>query len=109
MTPTELSGVEAVDLIDAAAKGRSSHGEQAGDQLLFLRPRRFGKSLWLSVLESYYDLARADRLRLDFSEVDPSGNTEAITASLHQHINRIDPLLHTHALVHIGLERLVCG
>nr|VFK27241.1 MAG: Predicted AAA-ATPase [Candidatus Kentron sp. MB]VFK31079.1 MAG: Predicted AAA-ATPase [Candidatus Kentron sp. MB]VFK75509.1 MAG: Predicted AAA-ATPase [Candidatus Kentron sp. MB] len=84
--------------------------EQAGKQLLFLRPRRFGKSLWLSVLENYYDLARVDRfeelfgelkvgraptpkrnryfiLRLNFSEVDPNGNTDAITASLHRHIN----------------------
>jgi len=26
--------------------------EQVGKQLLFLRPRRFGKSLWLSTLES---------------------------------------------------------
>ena len=34
--------------------------EEAGIQLLFLRPRRFGKSLWLSTLENYYDLARAD-------------------------------------------------
>ena len=34
--------------------------EEAGKQLLFLRPRRFGKSLWLSTLENYYDLARAD-------------------------------------------------
>ena len=34
--------------------------EEAGSQLLFLRPRRFGKSLWLSTLENYYDLARAD-------------------------------------------------
>ena len=34
--------------------------ENAGKQLLFLRPRRFGKSLWLSALESYYDLARVD-------------------------------------------------
>ncbi len=33
--------------------------EEAGTQLLFLRPRRFGKSLWLSTLENYYDLARA--------------------------------------------------
>ena len=32
--------------------------EEAGSQLLFLRPRRFGKSLWLSTLENYYDLAR---------------------------------------------------
>ena len=34
--------------------------ENAGKQLLFLRPRRFGKSLWLSTLENYYDLARVD-------------------------------------------------
>ncbi len=34
--------------------------ENAGKQLLFLRPRRFGKSLWLSTLENYYDLARAE-------------------------------------------------
>ena len=34
--------------------------EETGSQLLFLRPRRFGKSLWLSTLENYYDLARAD-------------------------------------------------
>ena len=29
--------------------------ENAGKQLLFLRPRRFDKSLWLSTLENYYD------------------------------------------------------
>ena len=34
--------------------------EQTADSLLFLRPRRFGKSLLLSVLENYYDLAKAD-------------------------------------------------
>ncbi len=33
--------------------------ERVGDQLLFLRPRRFGKSMLLSMLENYYDLARA--------------------------------------------------
>ena len=41
---------------------RSSHIrliEEAGDQLLFLRPRRFGKSLLLSMLENYYDVAKA--------------------------------------------------
>jgi hypothetical protein len=30
--------------------------EDAGKALLFLRPRRFGKSLWLSTLATYYDL-----------------------------------------------------
>ena len=33
--------------------------EEAGKHLVFLRPRRFGKSLWLSTLENYYDVAKA--------------------------------------------------
>ncbi|TVR61120.1 MAG: AAA family ATPase, partial [Candidatus Competibacteraceae bacterium] len=84
--------------------------EEAGSQLLFLRPRRFGKSLWLSTLENYYDLARADDferlfgnlkigrnptplrnryfiLKLNFSMVDPKGDADAIAASLHRHVN----------------------
>ncbi|MDG4550789.1 MAG: AAA family ATPase, partial [Candidatus Contendobacter sp.] len=84
--------------------------EAAGKQLLFLRPRRFGKSLWLSTLENYYDLARADDfdrlfgglkigqnptplrnryfvLTLNFSVVDPSGDHEAIRRSLFNHLN----------------------
>ncbi len=28
--------------------------------LFFIRPRRFGKSLWLSTLECYYDIAATD-------------------------------------------------
>ncbi len=73
--------------------------EDAGEQLLFLRPRRFGKSLLLSMLENYYDLQKAgefDRLfghliigrnptpkrnqyfvlKWDFSAVDPSGTVQ---------------------------------
>ena len=84
--------------------------EEAGKQLLFLRPRRFGKSLWLSTLENYYDLARADDfdrlfgrlkigrnptplrnryfvMRWDFSMVDPGGDYAAIRASLNHHLN----------------------
>ena len=34
--------------------------EDLGDVLVFLRPRRFGKSLWLSTLASYYDLRLAE-------------------------------------------------
>ncbi len=33
--------------------------EKLGKELLFLRPRRFGKSLWLSTLMNYDDVARA--------------------------------------------------
>ncbi len=35
--------------------------EALGPQLLFIRPRRFGKSLWLSTLAAYYDLRTAQR------------------------------------------------
>ena len=79
--------------------------ENIGDQLLFLRPRRFGKSLWLSTLENYYDLARADdferlfgglkigqnptplhnryfTMRWDFSVVDPKGDADAAIPGL---------------------------
>lgn len=33
--------------------------EKAGEQLIFLRPRRFGKSLLLSMLANYYDVKTA--------------------------------------------------
>ncbi|MDZ7622450.1 MAG: AAA family ATPase [Candidatus Competibacteraceae bacterium] len=95
--------------------------EAAGSQLLFLRPRRFGKSLWLSTLENYYDLARADDfdrlfgalkigqnptslhntyfiLKLNFSVVDPSGDHPAIRRSLFDHVNtRIEHFLARYA------------
>ncbi len=40
--------------------------EKAGHYLFFLRPRRFGKSLLLSVLETYYDIAKKDSFDLFF-------------------------------------------
>ena len=83
--------------------------EQANTQL-FIRPRRFGKSLVLSMLENYYDVAKADEfnkifghlaigknptklrnsyfiLRWDFSCVDTTGNSEDLKRSLHNHLN----------------------
>ncbi|MEA1967443.1 MAG: AAA family ATPase, partial [Thermodesulfobacteriota bacterium] len=77
---------------------------------LFIRPRRFGKSLVLSMLENYYDVAKADEfdeifgnlkiaenptelhnsyfiLRWDFSCVDTTGSVEDIKKSLYNHIN----------------------
>jgi hypothetical protein len=35
--------------------------EKKGDYLFFIRPRRFGKSLFLGILEAYYDIALKDR------------------------------------------------
>ena len=34
--------------------------EDAGDYLFFIRPRRFGKSLFLSMMEAYYTGSRLD-------------------------------------------------
>jgi len=87
---------------------------EKSDFQLFIRPRRFGKSLVLSMLENYYDVAKKDEfeeifgrlkirenptdlrnsyfiLKLDFSCVDPTGSAEDIKKALFNHINvRID-------------------
>ncbi|MEZ4863629.1 MAG: AAA family ATPase [Caldilineaceae bacterium] len=84
--------------------------ENLGYELLFLRPRRFGKSLWLSTLMNYYDVAKAadfERLfgnlavgqkptplhnqylvmKWDFSGVESQGDIHEIRQSLYNHIN----------------------
>lgn len=84
--------------------------EEAGKQLVFLRPRRFGKSLLLSMLAHYYDLNMAGEfdalfgnlaigsnptpernqyliLRWDFSKVSGQGDIEQIKRNLFKHIN----------------------
>jgi len=84
--------------------------EEAGDQLLFLRPRRFGKSLLLSMLENYYDVAKGEEfdklfgelaigknptpkhnqyfvMKWDFSMVNAQSNLNEIHQALHDHIN----------------------
>ncbi len=83
--------------------------ERAESQL-FIRPRRFGKSLLLSMLENYYDIVRKDQfealfghlaigrnptawrnryfiLRWDFSCIDATGSPAEIKQSLYNHIN----------------------
>jgi hypothetical protein len=82
--------------------------EKAGKQLLFLRPRRFGKTLLLSMLENYYDVAKADEferlfghlaigqnptpkhnqyfvMTWDFSAVSPDAHQ--IEQTLHRYVN----------------------
>ena len=44
--------------------------EQAGVYNLFLRPRRFGKSLFASMLGYYYDIAEKDNFDFLFSNMD---------------------------------------
>ena len=84
--------------------------EDAGRQLIFIRPRRFGKSLLLSMLEHYYDVNRADQfetlfgqlaigqqptplhnqffvMKWDFSLIKAQGDVRDIEAAVHRHIN----------------------
>lgn len=84
--------------------------EERGKQLVFLRPRRFGKSVWISTLANYYDIARADDFpmlfgdldigqdptplhnqhfisRWDFSKVAVFGEVETIIQVLYDHLN----------------------
>ena len=48
--------------------------EDAGDYLFFIRPRRFGKTLFLSVMEAYYDVYYKDRFEELFKETAILGN-----------------------------------
>ncbi len=95
--------------------------EETGRQLIFIRPRRFGKSLLLSMLEHYYDVNRADQfetlfgdlaigrnptplhnqylvMKWDFSLVDAQGSLPEIKAALYRHVNdRIIRFQHAYA------------
>ncbi len=42
--------------------------EEIGNYLFFIRPRRFGKSLFLAVMEAYYDVFYKDRFETFFKE-----------------------------------------
>jgi hypothetical protein len=94
--------------------------EEAGRQLIFIRPRRFGKTLLLSMLEHYYDVRHAREfdalfgklaigqhptparntflvMRWDFSLVAAHGSVEEIKTALHRHVNdRIIRFQHNH-------------
>ena len=52
--------------------------EEWGYELLFLRPRRFGKSLWLSVMMDYYDVAKADQFDYLFGKLTIGQNPTAL-------------------------------
>ncbi len=91
--------------------------EDFGDSLLFLRPRRFGKSLWLSTLACYYDLRLEDEhqalfgdlavgrrptplahryfvLRWDFSEINPDPPQRGVNAGIASRPQRLANEIH---------------
>ncbi|KPA15922.1 hypothetical protein MHK_003869 [Candidatus Magnetomorum sp. HK-1] len=84
--------------------------EDAGQSILFLRPRRFGKSLVLSMLENYYDIAKKDQFeelfghlhigknptplhnqyfifKLDLSCIGAYGSTDDLQQLMMDHVN----------------------
>jgi Predicted AAA-ATPase len=86
--------------------------EELGKALLFLRPRRFGKSLWLSTLANYYDLRTAAEherlfgdlaigkdptplahryflLRWDFSKIDPTPPPWGVNQQVASRVERL--------------------
>ncbi len=95
---------------------RTSHirtlENMSGKSFLFIRPRRFGKSLWLNVLNRYYDLALADKFEMlygdldigrnptplhnryfvmnwNFSRVDPRGSVDDIAERMNETLNSV--------------------
>ncbi|MCE7982740.1 MAG: AAA family ATPase [Caldilinea sp. CFX5] len=100
--------------------------EETGKTILFLRPRRFGKSLLLSMLENYYDIAKAGHydhlfsrlaigqkptplynryliMRWDFSTVATYGTVDQIQRALTNHVNNAIKLFasrYQHYLAH---------
>ena len=43
--------------------------EQQPSNLFFIRPRRFGKSIFLSMLRAYYDIAHKDKFEARFGKL----------------------------------------
>lgn len=107
--------------------------EELGRNLLFVRPRRFGKSLWLRTLATYYDVRLGDEheqlfghlaigrdptplahryfvLTWDFSNIDPMGGGAAdpvagIATLLDDYVNaRVEAFLSDHREIFAELE-----
>ena len=106
--------------------------ERLGRILVFLRPRRFGKSLWLQTLATYYDLRYAGDfdqifggldvasgsqgptplrnryfiLQWNFSRITPRGGVEAIAESLRRHVRTRAELFMAEYEDHLGEARV---
>ena len=68
--------------------------ETAGDYLFFIRPRRFGKSLFLSMMEGYYDILHKNKFDELFKGTQIYANPTAERNSylvLHLNFSVIDP------------------
>ncbi len=69
--------------------------EELGRSLLFVRPRRFGKSLWLHTLSTYYDLRYRDEHQALFGDLAIGRQPTALAHRyfvLEWNFSNIDPL-----------------
>ena len=75
--PYDISNFHAIRTENHLYLDRTQHIpalEEAGKQLVFLRPRRFGKSLLLSTLANYYDINTADQFDTLFAGLEVGEN-----------------------------------
>ena len=56
--------------------------EDQANYLIFIRPRRFGKSLLLSMLRSYYDLSQKDKFQQLFGNLWIGQNTTPLQGNI---------------------------
>ncbi len=105
--------------------------ESLGSQyLFFLRPRRFGKSLFISILEHYYDILRKDQfeelfgdtyigknptelrnslpvLKFNFSGIPTHGTVEEVEESFNKTIKlQVENFFIRYAAIYPGLEAI---
>jgi len=52
--------------------------EEASDFILLVRPRRFGKSLFVSMMKDYYDINRKDKFQEEFAGLEIAQNPTAL-------------------------------
>lgn len=91
--------------------------EEAGDYLFFIRPRRFGKTLFLSMMEAYYDVRYRGRFEelfggTDISKAPTEGRGKYLVLAFS--FSGVDPapekmevsfLNHLRSRVHLFLDR----
>ena len=75
--------------------------EEISNYLFLIRPRRFGKSVFVSMMQAYYDIAKADRFDMlfdglafqiiyfDFSIVGTGSNEQELEQNFNKYCQQI--------------------
>ena len=63
--------------------------EQQPNSLFFIRPRRFGKSIFLSMLRAYYDIAQKEKFRKRFEGLWIGGQPTPLQGEIPDTLSRL--------------------